>query len=117
MSGVVTPLPIGSWEVNGWRVKTEQGEKASDDRKVWVASPGGDYCLLSLAALAVVARLWYVNEAILYYKPTHRGGEMVLDFVADVCRGMPLIEACAKYGLNPPEVARADDPSPTEAAA
>lgn len=110
MSATVTPLPIGSWEVNGWRVRTEQGRKGPDDRKVWVASPGGEYCLLSLASLAVIARLWYVNEAIRYYKPTHRGGEMVLDFLADVCRGTSLDDACAKYRLSPPEVINLSEP-------
>lgn len=88
----VAALPIGEWEVDGWRIKTTQGAKGSDDRKVWVASPGGEFHLLSLAALGAITKAWYINEQLLYPRDGQRGGEMVMDFLRN-CIDLGLIAA------------------------
>lgn len=101
------PIPIGEWEIDGWRIKSEQGRKHPDDRKIWVASPGGAYCLLTLASLGAITTLWYYNEEVLYPSPLSgghfRGGEMVLDFLRDCVRdGVQM--AAEKNQLKTPTV-------------
>ncbi len=113
-------FPTGEWEIDGWRVKVEQGRKVHmhrDDRKIWVASPGGNYRLLTLASLGVITSLWYRNEELLYPSPAtggrFRGGEMVLDFLRD-CVEVGIEKAAEKNNLRPPRVRRLDE---TEVAA
>jgi len=100
------PLPVGEWEVDRWRVKVEQGKKHPQDRKVWVASPGGQYTLLSLSSLGVMTTLWYYNEEILYPRSVSgggpRGGEYVLDFLRS-CVEIGFRESCREYKLREPK--------------
>ena len=101
------PLPIGEWEIDRWRVKVEQGKKHLQDRKVWVASLGGNYTLLSLSTLGAITTLWYYNEEILYPSPATggaaRGGEHVLDFLRD-CVELGFRESCGEYKLKKPVI-------------
>jgi len=105
---MTTPLPIGEWEVNSWRIKMVQGAKGPGDRKVFVASPGGEQCLLTLASLGAIARAWYINEAIHYDRPGQRGGEMVLDFLRAAASGHSFEDACARYKLSPPDIRKVE---------
>jgi hypothetical protein len=100
---VPAQLVPSAWKVNGWRIRLEQGRKGSDDIRIWVASPGGDDCLLSLAALGAVVSLWYRNEDRLY--PTGSGGRYVLAFLESCCQD-GLVAACRQYRLGAPDVER-----------
>lgn len=107
--------PIGEWEVNRWRIRVEQGRKGPDDRRIWVASPGGAYSLLSLATLGAITRLWFRNEELLYPREWHEGGQRVLRFLTDCC-DQGLVRACADHKLSPPDVQRLDTDHLEEAA-
>lgn len=96
-----------TWEVNGWRLRLDQGRKHADDIRIWVASPGGDFSLLTLASLGAITKLWYENEARLY--PNGAGGEYVLSFLRKCCTA-DLRTACREYKLRDPQIERiADD--------
>lgn len=95
------------WEVNGWRVRLDQGRKAPEDVRIWVASPGGDYSLLSLASLGVITRLWFDNEQRLYQPPA-KGGYYVLEFLQACCE-TDLRSACVAYRLREPYIRRLDE--------
>lgn len=106
--------PVAEWEIDGWRIKTTQGKKTDrhpDDRKVWVASPGGDYRLLTLASLGAITRLWVLNEELLYPSASNggsfRGGEMVMDFLRD-CAVHGVESAAERNYLRPPNIRRLD---------
>lgn len=111
---------VGSiWLVNGWRIRLDKGRKGSGDVRIWVATPGGEDCLMSLAALGAVVSLWYRNEDRLYPKPAS-GGHYVLAFLEACCQE-GLEHACRLYKLKPPIVERVhetshgaptDEPSP-----
>jgi hypothetical protein len=100
--------PFGEWEVNRWRIRVEQGRKGPHDRRIWVASPGGEYTLLSLATLGAITALWFRNEALLYPAEWQEGGTRVLRFLSDCC-GIGLRQACAAHKLSEPVVKRLDN--------
>lgn len=95
-----------SWVVNGWHIRLEQGRKGPDDVRIWVASPGGEDCLLSLAALGAITSLWYRNEDRLY--PNGSGGRYVLAFLECCCQS-GLESACRIYKLKAPAIERVDE--------
>jgi len=97
---------MAEWYVNNWGIKIEPGRKGPGDKRIWVASPGGEYCLLSLASLGAVTRLWYDNETRLY--PNGSGGEYVLAFLRDCCE-RDLRSACRLYKLKPPSIVAAEE--------
>jgi hypothetical protein len=101
--------PPGEWEVSRWRIRVEQGRKGPDDRRIWVASPGGEYTLLTLATLGAITTLWFRNEQILYPPPRYLGGEKVLLFLADCCQ-FGLRRACVLHSLREPVVRNLHEP-------
>ena len=113
----VPPEMVGTkWRVNDWRIHLDQGhkeprgldaqaERALQDIRIWVATPGGDYSLMSLASLGVIVGLWYRNENLLYPPSSgYKGGELVLEFLEDSCREGGIRAACKKHGLKPPTI-------------
>lgn len=91
-----------AWEVNGWRIRVTPGKKGPRDKRIWVAGPDGQFCLLSLASLGAITRLWYDNEERLYPRPAS-GGEFVLAFLRTCCES-DLRTACRQYSLKPPSI-------------
>ena len=95
---------VGSiWLVDGWRIRLDKGRKAPGDVRIWVATPGGEECLMSLAAMGAIISLWYRNEDRLY--PHGSGGRYVLAFLEACCQD-GIESACRLYKLKPRTIER-----------
>jgi len=102
----VPPDLVGSeWLIDGWRVRLDKGRKGPGDVRIWVATPGGAYSLMRLAALGAIVSLWYRNEDRVYAEPAS-GGRYVLSFLEACCQPGGLRAACRLHMLRPPRVRR-----------
>ena len=102
----MTDYVPSEWNVDGWRIRLENGQKGPNDVRIWVASPGGDYSLMKLSSLGAVIHLWYDNEDRLYPPPA-LGGLKVLSFLQACCE-LGLTRACRLHQLRSPVIERID---------